>query len=62
MHDIVQNVEKYNSRDSLIIHFDPTPCKYVPAARCTFAKKLKIVILAVGADKQKLTATFVRKY
>ena len=38
-----------------------TPCKYILAARYTFAeKKLKIVILAVGAGQQALTITFVK--
>ena len=61
MHKIVQKVEKHDIPHSLIINADQTPCKYVPTARYTLAEKnSKSVILAGGADKRAITATFAQ--
>ena len=59
LHSIVRNVEEYSIPHSLILNFDQTPSKFVPASTTTLAKQnSKQVCIAGGSDKRSMTATF----
>lgn len=59
MHQLVNQIEKYNIPPSLIINFDQTPSKYVPVAPTTMAKKGSSTVPISGVhDKRSITATF----
>ena len=62
MHKILQEIEKkYEILHSLIINSNQTPYKYGLVARYKLAeKRSKSVIVAGGANKQAITATFVQ--
>ena len=58
-HQIVEKVERYDIPDSLILNFDQTPSKYVPAASTTLAKQnSKQVCIKGSDDKRSITSTF----
>ena len=58
-HQIVEKVERYDIPDSLILNFDQTPSKYVPAASTTLAKRnSKQVCIKGSDDKRSVTANF----
>ena len=59
LHQIVNQVEKYQIPPSLIINFDQTPSKYVQVSLLTMAKRQETNVLIAGAnDKRSVTATF----
>lgn len=59
MHQLVNQVEKYNIPPSLIINFDQTPSKYVPVSPTTMAKNGSSTVPISGVhDKRSITATF----
>ena len=59
LHQIVNQVEKYQIPPSLIINFNQTPSKYVQVSSMTMAKRGETnVPIAGGNDKRSITATF----
>ena len=59
LHQIVNQVEKYQIPTYLIINFDQTPSKYVQVSSMTMAKRGEINVPIAGAnDKISITATF----
>ena len=59
LHQIVNQVEKYQIPPSLILNFDQTPSKYVQDLSLTMAKHGETNILIAGAnDKRSITVTF----
>ena len=59
LHQIVNQVEKYQIPPSLIINFDQTSSKYVQVSSMNMVKRGETNIPIVGAnDKRSITATF----
>ena len=59
LHQIINQVEKYQILPSLIINFDQTPSKYVHVSSMTMAKRGETNVPIAGAnDKRSTTATF----
>ena len=59
LHQIVNQVEKYQIPPSLIINFDQTPSKYVHVSSMSMAKRGETNVLIAGAnDKRSIIATF----
>ena len=59
LHQIANQVEKYQIPPSLIINFDQNPSKYVQVSSMTMAKRGETNVPIAGAsDKRSITATF----
>ena len=59
LHQIVNQIEKYQIPPSLIINFNQTPSKYVQVSSMTMAKRGETNVPIAGAnDKRSITATF----
>ena len=59
LHQIVDQVEKYQIPPSLIMNFDQTPSRYVQVLSMTMAKRGETNVPIAGAnDKRSITATF----
>ena len=59
LHQIVNQVEKYQIPSSLTINFDQTPSKYLQVSSMTMAKRRETNVPIAGAnDKRSITATF----
>ena len=59
LHQIVNQVEKYQTLPSLIINFDQIPSKYVQVSLMIMAKHGETNIPIAGANnKRSITATF----
>ena len=59
LHQIVDQVEKYQVPPSLIINFDQTPSKHVQVASMSIAKRGETNVPIAGANaKRSITATF----
>ena len=58
-HSIVKKVNDKSIPESLILNFDQTPSKFVPAASTTLAERnSKQVVIKGSNDKRAITATF----
>ena len=59
LHQIVNQVEKYQIPPSLIINFDQTPSKYVQVSSMIMTKRGETNVPIAGAnDKRSITTTF----